>query len=425
MAQRQAFLDDQPDQQDDYLDLTGGLPLPSSPTTPAPGQNTGPSQQTPNVMPTIDALDDTQTQNPPDIGAPSAPPGVTLPPTTTTPGTGTPPGTTTGKTAPTWPTSARPSEYDLLQSLMTRLNASGQTESPEQLMNEFNNAYGSSWAWYGPGQHDSGTLSYIGAPGGYLTNDGPNGAWTYHPRSAEGGNTGTNNYGGTDFTRVGDITQFGQDPFSKLITQGYADLIKNSGMTPQQQAVFESLAHIISEAGKTPADDEITRAQMESARDAEAMAERGQMADATGFLASHGLVGEPGVPQGEEASAVNRVQQNIAPTYAGAVRDAQTAAMQRQNDRLTSSLQTITGLSNAGASQLLQALGEGTQRQIGLANIALNELSLNMQWNQFLAQFGLNRDLLLNQVAQGNSQSLAALIALFLQQAGISTGGHV
>jgi hypothetical protein len=169
--------------------------------------------------------------------------------------------------------------------------------------------------------------------------------------------------------------------------------------------------------------------------------------DARAELASRGLVSEPGVPQGSEADAISRIQQSLAPGFAGAVRDINTGSIQAQNNRLIqalldatsltgtgattqsnqliSALSSITGLSQTGANTFLNTLGSGTQRQIGLATIALDTLGQNQQWNQFLAQFGLNRDALLYQIQNGQTSLLGPLLSLFSQLTGISAGGFI
>lgn len=224
---------------------------------------------------------------------------------------------------------------------------------------------------------------------------------------------------------VGQPNLVGSDPFSQTITGGLANIIGSQGFTPQMMSVFSTLQDIIGRSGKTFADDAIVQQQLEGAREASSRAFGSQLADARSELAGRGLVSEPGVGQGAEAGAIDRISTNLAPAYSSAVRDVHTAALQRQNDRLVSSLQTITGLSQGAASNLLNALGQGTQRQAMLADIALRQLDQSRQWQQFLASYGLSRDMMMTQIAQGNAASLTPLLALFEQMLGTAAGGQV
>lgn len=272
----------------------------------------------------------------------------------------------------------------------------------------------------------------IGMTGGYLLKDA-DGTWHWHVRTPENpaapttpGTPAPFNPGSlspSDFPPITPMTGVGQDPFSQLITGGLGTLINDNGMTPEQQSLFATLSDIIGRSGKLPADDAIVQQQLESARESESHANTSMLNDARAELANRGLVGEPGVPQGEEGGAISRITQAIAPTYAGAVRDINTASIQRQNDRLTNSLSTMLGLTSTAASNLLGALGQGTDRQLGLARIALDTLSQNIQWNEFLANYGLTRDQVLYQIQAGNANALLPLLTLFTQLTSIGAAG--
>src|SRR5213075_615424 len=100
-----------------------------------------------------------------------------------------------------------------------------------------------------------------------------------------------------------------QDALSKILTFG--------GLGPVGGDLYATLQQIIKGGGATP---DIT-AQLVKARDTEALAEQGMMADARGELAARGLLSEPGAPQGAESSAIRRVNEQIAPSFANAVTD--------------------------------------------------------------------------------------------------------
>lgn len=230
-----------------------------------------------------------------------------------------------------------------------------------------------------------------------------NGQWVDHPT------------GGSDASAAGDAG----------VEAALAKLLAGEGMTTAQASVFAQLMKIIASGGALPNDPEILQQQLETARENEVRAEQSQLADARGELAARGLLSEPGSPQGEEASAINRIEQGIAPAYSQAVRDIHTTQLNAQNERVTNALAEVTGLSNAAAGNLVSALGTGTQRQIGLANIALGELAQNTQWNEFLAQYGLSRDALQYQIEQGNLQVLLPLLQQFVQYLQTLAAGKV
>lgn len=209
------------------------------------------------------------------------------------------------------------------------------------------------------------------------------------------------------------------------VSGGLQSLIGANGATPEQQSLLAHINDIINSGGKLPEDDAIVQAQLESARENESGAFTAQTNDARDELAARGLVGEPGAPQGLEGEAISQISRNLAAPYSQAVRDINTNASTQREARLTSAISAATGVTSASASQLLSALGQGTQRQLGLAQIALDSLGQDQQWNEFLANYGLSRDQLLYQIQQGNSSALGALIQQFMQFAGLSGQGHI
>ena len=157
-------------------------------------------------------------------------------------------------------------------------------------------------------------------------------------------------------------------------------------------------------------DDELTRAinkklieliggegeymrRYESAREKEALSFKAMMEDARAEMASRGFLGEPGNPSGEEANVIRRVTERVAPTFARETRDAY---LDSQNF-------------------LLNAIGQGNARQQTLANIALGVLDRNIEWNKFLATYGLDRERLQHDIQNGNLDSLMPLIQAFIE----------
>lgn len=214
-------------------------------------------------------------------------------------------------------------------------------------------------------------------------------------------------------------------PLGDSVSGGLQNLIGHEGITSDQQQLLDRVNAIIASGGHLSADDQIEAAQLEKAREQESQAFGSQLRDARGELSARGLVGEPGSPQGLEGESIQEISRNLAPQYATAVRDITTGQQQIQEQRLQSAISTATGLDNNAASNLLSALGQGTQRQLGLSQIALDSLQQDQNWNMFLANYGLNRDQIMQQIQSGNTNSLMTLINLFLQIAGQSAKGHV
>lgn len=223
-----------------------------------------------------------------------------------------------------------------------------------------------------------------------------------------------------------DVAGFG--PHSVLgdtVDQGITDLIHSHGMTSEETSLLARVNGIIANGGALSDDASIEQQQLEHARENESAAFTGQLNDARSELASRGLVSEPGVAQGLEGESIDQISRGLAPSYATAVRDIQTNQTQVKEQRLQSAIATATGLDEDAARNLVSTLGTGSQRQLGLASIALDSLQQNIQWQEFLAQYGLNRDQILYSIQNGQSGALATLLSLFEQMSNTSAGGHI
>ena len=128
-------------------------------------------------------------------------------------------------------------------------------------------------------------------------------------------------------------------------------------------------------------------------------ARRAALNQSTAELASRGLLSEPGHESGALGTAGTEIEKVLGPAFATETQRAATA--NEFNRRNT----------------LLQGLQGGTQRQHMLATVALQNLSENRLWNEFIANFGLNQQQVQAQIQQGNIQSLVPLLQLYLQNA--------
>lgn len=249
--------------------------------------------------------------------------------------------------------------------------------------------------------------------------------------SGSGGGTGPNSLLAPGYTPPGtggvygnaNLQQVGQDPMSQLIDSGIAGLIEGQGQTPLGSDLVTTIKNILAQGGRLNPDTMNSR--LESAREVENKAYRAQLADARGSLADRGLLSEPGQPSGVEGGTIRRITEGLAPEYARNVRDIYTDEATRSDDRLIQSLTIATGLAKDQAANLLAATGQGTDRQKALADIALKSLDQNMQWNKFLASYGLTRDQVLLSIEQGRYDAILPLLAIFEQSLGVSSGGYV
>ena len=60
-----------------------------------------------------------------------------------------------------------------------------------------------------------------------------------------------------------------------------------------------------------------------------------------------------------------------------------------------------------------------------LSDIALETLGKNMEWNKFLAEFGLKRDQALEMIQSGRLAQLLPLIQQYLNIASLTARGYV
>lgn len=231
--------------------------------------------------------------------------------------------------------------------------------------------------------------------------------------------------GGPGVYPAGLLQQIGQDPLSQLLDAGIAGLINSGGATPTQNDVMGRLLSIIDTGGRLPNQDQIDQRRFESAREMSNAAQTASVNDARTALASRGVASEPGTTSGAETSAIQRISERIAPSFAAAVRDIGTSSLQGDNERVSTALAQATGLSQDEATNFIQTLGVGTARQQMLADIALKQLDQNMQWNEFLAEFGLKRDSTLYMLQNGQVDQLTTLLSLFQSLTGAAANGFI
>lgn len=223
----------------------------------------------------------------------------------------------------------------------------------------------------------------------------------------------------TTTTPAGPQNQTLYDPLGSTIDDTL-QRIMSTGLLPDGRKVMDVLLDIIGKGGMTPN----IEGQLVGAREQSGLAQRSMLADARAALADSGTLSEPGVEQGGTNLAVERIAENIAPNYAQSVRDIYSHALDITNQSLQSALATAAGLSAQQASAVLESIGQTTNRQQMLANVAIQSLDQNRQWNQFLLQYGLDKEKLKLTAQQGNYDQLIQLLMQFLTGANTAAQGR-
>jgi hypothetical protein len=196
--------------------------------------------------------------------------------------------------------------------------------------------------------------------------------------------------------------------------------------------------------------------QLEQARTPIDMLRQAQTEQARAGLAARGMAGP--TASGGESRAMQGIEGRLAPQYAQAGQGIALQAMQDREGRLANALTKLqelggvqaqrqvgydalnsaarqamdqtalsaaTGMSQLEASNLLSAIGLGTQRQQVLSDIALRSLDQNITWNQFLAEYGMSRDTVLEQLRKGRIDQLQPIMELFISFLDKSRSGMV
>lgn len=198
----------------------------------------------------------------------------------------------------------------------------------------------------------------------------------------------------------------GEDDTTRSLNQAIYNLVQEAGGNPQ--------------AAEDRAADRALLLQDRFQRAQQGLVEQGRA-----NLANRGLASQPGVPQGAEGGLVRRITERIAPDFAAALREVELEESARADERQLQALSLATGFSDAQARRVLDAIGAGQQRQQMLADIALDTLDRNIYWNQFLAEFGLQREELMHTIRQGNLTLLIPLFEQFQQLLSQARGGYI
>ena len=204
------------------------------------------------------------------------------------------------------------------------------------------------------------------------------------------------------------------------ISAAYRDLL-DDGFAEANTPVLDMLANLIDPQRIEARKNERTGLL----RDKYALIEQGMLEDARGQLADRGLLSLPGIPQGEESGAISRIQQKIAPQFANELGNAMLEEDRMSMDDESRAIETLTGMNRDQTNAMLRAAEQAGTYEATIADIALRNLDLDMRWNQFLAQYDLDRETLQNQIEQGRWNMVLQLITQFQQLVHQSAQGYI
>ena len=203
-----------------------------------------------------------------------------------------------------------------------------------------------------------------------------------------------------------------------------------------------ALRDLIANAGQLPADAQRRAMEMETLRNPIEAFRQAQLSQGQAELARRGLLG-----QGPELDYMSRLEGQLGEQFATAgqqlavaeqeraeqrYRDALAqgadlgmAQSQRREDRLSSTLQLATGMTEEMTRNLLATAQTWTERQQMLSDVALRNLDQNIEWNKFLAEQGLERDQVIEAIQTGRLSALLPIMQPFLQQVQTAAQGYI
>jgi hypothetical protein len=251
------------------------------------------------------------------------------------------------------------------------------------------------------------------------------------------------------------------------IFKNLSDVVSDYGEAPSTTLESETqalLRELLESGGRIPSDQDRLAMQIETARSPIDRLRAAQLSQGQAAMADRGLLG-----QGPELDFMQRMESRLAPMYADAAQQIsleesdmaneryqqalqqlnQQAATQRlstdqryqqartlqteialdrarrQDARLMSAVQQSANLSTEQSRNTVDAINSLTGIQQMRTDSALEVLDRNMEWNKFLAEFGLERAKTMEQLQQGRMTHLMPMVQEYFKAAALSAGGFV
>jgi hypothetical protein len=212
--------------------------------------------------------------------------------------------------------------------------------------------------------------------------------------------------------------------------------------TPFGEGMQSELEDLITNYGAIPADAQRAAIDFEQARSPLDAMRQAQLSQGQAALASRNILG-----QGPELDFMERLEERLAPAYSAAGQRLITdqldradtryqaaldaggnlaeAQAQRREERLIPTLQIASNQTESQARNMLATVQTWTDRQQMLGDLAIRNLDQNIDWNKFLANFGLERDQMLEMISSGRLDELATFLNSNLNALGIIPQGMV
>ena len=187
------------------------------------------------------------------------------------------------------------------------------------------------------------------------------------------------------------------------------------------------LENLITDYGVIPDDAQRAAIDLEQARSPLDALRQAQLSQGQAALADRNLLG-----QGPELEFMQQLEEQLAPAYSAAGQRLITdqldradaryqaaldagvnvaeAQAQRREARLIPTLQIASNQPAQQAQNMLDTVGTWTERQRMLGDLAIRNLDQNIDWNTFLAEFGLERDQILELISAGRLDDIANLL---------------
>jgi len=251
------------------------------------------------------------------------------------------------------------------------------------------------------------------------------------------------------------------------IFRSLSDILGAGGVTPPtplEAESQESLRALLASGGVLPSDEGRLAMQLESARSPLDRLRAAQLAQGQATMADRGLLG-----QGPEQDYMARLETQLAPMYTEAAqrialeegdradvryreamghlnqqalaqrlsadqreqraRELQTDIAldraQRQDARLLEAVKQGTALTTEQSRNIVESVNALTGVQEMRTDAALNVLDRNMAWNQFLAEYGLERDKTMAALQQGRLEFLLPLRQEYFKATALAAEGYV
>lgn len=253
----------------------------------------------------------------------------------------------------------------------------------------------------------------------------------------------------------------------EALSAQFGDVIEAGGQLPATALEAETQANlrdIIAAGGALPIDQQRRAMEIEAARSPLDILRQSQLSQGRASLAGRGLLG-----QGPETDYRQRLEQTLAPMYTQAAQEIELEeqaradtryqnamaglneqAMQqglnasqryqeaqrlqtemaldqarRQDLRLQEAIQQSANLSVQESANLVNTINALAGIQQKRTDAAIQVLDRNIEWNTFLAEFGLKRDQAIDAMQQGRLNMLLPMIQQFMNVAAQAAQGFL